>query len=784
MPDSTAQNSAFTFSFEDKVTSIMNGKDWVHPVFGRLEQWPYELYNSVATTLVSELPAYLCWGPGQHIFFNKVFASSFFPDNNIEEKIGKPASEVLDPLWPGSSVKLAAAAEQVKLITTQEEELKIHFKNKSAAIDFKVLVQKYLGKEKSTAGLYIKYIPTSIITANEFLRNELLLQENEAKLEIVLEASDLGTWEWTLGSDQIICSDRFLEIFGLPPGHCPDREELSQKLHPEDLPIRDAAILKSESTGVFHFQARIILPNDYIRWVELKGRLYSTPETGVSRGLGTCRDITEEKKYQQSLEISEKRFRDMADTTPAFIWMNNADKECTFVNKAWVDFSGLSFKDHLGVGWKSLIHPDDRSGSLQEAEAALNERKEFYIEYRVRRHDGVYRWLCNSGKPKYTANGVFDGYTGACMDINDKVEFEEKLLQSESDYRFLADSLPHFIWVYDTLGVPFYFNKAFYENTGLELNDIKQYGWASLIHPDDRINNMEKWNNSLATGEPCTLEQRFKLKDGQYRWQLTRSMPQRNEEGKIIRWVASSMNIDKLKKHEEEKNNFIKMANHELKTPVTTIKGYVQMMKRTYGNSEDANLNTSLITIEKQVTKLTKLIGNLLDVSKIDTGKLPLIKEPFILSQLVEDTLGDIQAALPSHKLILTSKDNSLVVADKDRISQVLVNLFTNAIKYSPLAKEVLIKVEEKDDEVIVSVQDFGIGISDADQPLIFERFYRVAGKDEKTYPGFGIGLYIVNEIIHLHEGKLWLQSERHTGSTFYFSLPKKEYISIDENQN
>lgn len=202
------------------------------------------------------------------------------------------------------------------------------------------------------------------------------------------------------------------------------------------------------------------------------------------------------------------------------------------------------------------------------------------------------------------------------------------------------------------------------------------------------------------------------------------------------------------------------------------------MMTKVHENSEDEMLIGSLRTIDKQVNKLTTLISDLLDISKIEGGRLPLQMEPFVLSQLVEDAIADIQAAIPTHKIKLDKGSAGTVYADKDRISQVLVNLFTNAIKYSPQANEVEVEIREKDGEVVVKITDFGIGILASDLDNIFTRFYRVSGKDEKTYPGFGIGLYIVKEIIELHNGRLWVESIKEEGSQFYFTLPKKEYFT------
>jgi signal transduction histidine kinase len=236
---------------------------------------------------------------------------------------------------------------------------------------------------------------------------------------------------------------------------------------------------------------------------------------------------------------------------------------------------------------------------------------------------------------------------------------------------------------------------------------------------------------------------------------------------------------DNLKKLDEEsrmlqerKDDFIKMASHELKTPVTTIKGYVQLLLTMHNNDKDPLLADSLATIERQVSKLTKLITDLLDLTRIETGKYDVHKKSFRLSEIITDLVKDTRTTSLTHAVVLNQHTDPIVLADKDRLIQVLSNLFSNAIKYSPGASKIIVEVKEKDNEAIVSVQDFGIGMSQKDTEKVFERFYRVPGKQEATFPGFGIGLYIVKEIITMHGGKVWAQSEKGRGTTFYFTLP------------
>jgi PAS domain S-box-containing protein len=331
--------------------------------------------------------------------------------------------------------------------------------------------------------------------------------------------------------------------------------------------------------------------------------------------------------------------------------------------------------------------------------------------------------------------------------------------------------MPQHIWTADTAGNLNYFNKSVYDYSGLTPEQINKDGWLQIVHDDEKEKNITEWLKSVSTGKDFLFEHRFRRHDGEYRWQLSRAIPQRDAAGNIQMWVGTSTDIQEIKEQDQQKDFFISMASHELKTPITSIKGYVQLLQSTYGNSEDAFLTNALAVVEKQVLTLTRLISDLLDVSKIKSGSLLLNKQDFEITEMIQDVINHIQHINPDYRINF-SGSNGLVHADRERISQVLINLLTNAVKYSPNSKEITVKNVIKEDQVTVFVQDSGIGINKADQEKIFERFYRVTGKDEKTYPGFGIGLFISSQIIERHHGKIGVTSEPGKGAVFHFSIP------------
>lgn len=226
------------------------------------------------------------------------------------------------------------------------------------------------------------------------------------------------------------------------------------------------------------------------------------------------------------------------------------------------------------------------------------------------------------------------------------------------------------------------------------------------------------------------------------------------------------------KELERRKDEFISMASHELKTPVTSIMMFIQYVQRTLNNKDIRQYDVSFKRINEQVNKLSKLISDLLDVSRIEGKVLPYNLKRADLNMLVKDVVESVKPLSLKHSIKLNGQISREVFLDYDRVGQVVTNLLTNAIKYSPKNTEIIVTISSNEDTAVVAVKDKGIGVAENQVNKIFSRFYRGLGVNEETYPGMGIGLYVSREIITKHGGKIWVDSTKGKGSTFYFSLP------------
>lgn len=234
------------------------------------------------------------------------------------------------------------------------------------------------------------------------------------------------------------------------------------------------------------------------------------------------------------------------------------------------------------------------------------------------------------------------------------------------------------------------------------------------------------------------------------------------------------VNRKKLEEASSSKDEFISIASHELKTPITSIKAYTQILEQRFKKSNDGQSAEMVGKMDIQIDKLSCLIEDLLDVTKIDSGKMGLRKTFFDFNKCITDIIENMQLTTTRHKISKNLARLKHIYGDKDRLSQVFVNLISNAIKYSPDTKRIEVKTKTKDDILTLSIRDFGVGLSVKDSKKIFERLYRVKGPSH-IYPGLGLGLYIASKIIKQHDGEIWVESKKGKGATFYVTLPIKK---------
>lgn len=344
----------------------------------------------------------------------------------------------------------------------------------------------------------------------------------------------------------------------------------------------------------------------------------------------------------------------------------------------------------------------------------------------------------------------------AQQELKDKVEHLHTTLESLPQIAFTADARGNITFV----------NKRWY-------NFSRCPETFPEVHPDDTCIK-KVWEHCIENSQPLELEVRIKeLKSGLFCFHLLRIIPVKDKA--VIRsWVGTFTDIHEQKEEERKKDEFLSIASHELKTPLTSIKAYIQLLERMPDVRKESKFATYISRAQSQVNKLDSLIADLLDISKIENGKLKVNKKPFDMETLIESAIETIHYT-HSHIQIKIEREGDAITQDVNgdafRIEQVLINFLTNAIKYSPDSEKVVIHTATKEDHLYIAVQDFGIGIPEHKKNNIFTKFYRVEESSVK-FQGLGIGLYICAEIIKQHNGTYGIESSSQQGTTFYFTIP------------
>lgn len=345
----------------------------------------------------------------------------------------------------------------------------------------------------------------------------------------------------------------------------------------------------------------------------------------------------------------------------------------------------------------------------------------------------------------------------------------------EERYGLILDSIIDYaIFMLDSGGKVKTWNKGAEYVLGYTEEEIIGKHFSIFYTSEDKRKKLPQQELEIAVNQGKAQEDNFIVKkDGSLFFASGFTTPL-VENNKNIGFVKIIRDITERIEAEKRKDDFISMASHELKTPVTTMKVLSQaLLKQVEQSGEQLLSKKYLVKIDEQINKLNRLIAELLDVSKIYAGKLEMQKEVFDIEKLVQNIVENFQYTT-DHTITIKVGEKSLVEGDKDRIGQVIINLLTNAIKYSKNSEKINIFIKKNKTQVHVSVQDFGIGIAKKHHGKLFERFYQVTDPAEKTFPGLGMGLYIASEIVKQHNGKIWVESEKGKGATFTIAIPIK----------
>ncbi len=491
------------------------------------------------------------------------------------------------------------------------------------------------------------------------------------------------------------------------------------------------------------------------------------------------KEIAEHERAEEVLRRNEDRLRLVIDTLPALVWSKLPDGSADFLNQRFREYTGLFVEEGLGEGWLKAFHPEDRASSVDEWRAAFAAGKPFEFEARLRRADGEYHWFMLRGAPLRDESGRIAKWYGTTTDIEDRKRAEE-------ESRALIDAIPQQIWSGPPDGSVDFCNARWRSYTGLTQEELRGEGWQSMLHPDDRDRVLRAWRESVMKGMPYEQEERHRGADGQYRWFLSRGVPLRNSEGRILRWYGTNTDVEERKRTEaalqEAHANLARVTRvvamgglaaaiaHEVNQPLAAIVTNANFCMRQLAGATPnmSKLREASAEIADDGTRASAVISR---IRALLQKGIPERVE-LDINQVIEEVIVLMRDELSRSRVSLRtdlSADLPRVSGDRVQLQQVLANLVMNGIEamrsLAHRPHELLIKSARKVHEVLIEVQDSGEGLDSQQAEHIFEPFFTT--KPE----GIGMGLSISRSIVESHGGRLWAEST-HRGAIFKFTLP------------
>lgn len=630
-------------------------------------------------------------------------------------------------------------------------------------------------EELETSKEELQSINEELRTVNQELKvkiEETSLTSNN--LQNLINSASIGTIFLDRSFRIALFTPAIREIFNLIPGdHGRPLSDITHRLDYDHL-LRDAEIVLDRLLTI----EREVHTTDG-RVFMMRVLPYRTAEDHINGVVVTFIDMTTRKQAEQDLRASEEKYRTVLATIDdgfciiEVLFNDHEPVDFRFLeaNTAFIRYTGLPM-DVAGQTIRNLLDDAEPHGLQLYARVALT-GEAIKVEEEVKMIASAAWYEINAmriGDPGLKRVAVF------FKNITERKLTEAALKESEERYRIALTSAEMAAWDWDVTADSIVWNDQHFKLLGTEPGDtpINLAFFQQFIYTEDFDRLGKRLSNAVTTGEPFHMEFRIKRADtGEIRWMNGYGRAVAWADGKTTRMVGVMYDITIQKNLERQKEEFISIASHELKTPVTSIKTYAEIMYEQFTEQGDEHNAGLMHKLDTQVDRLAHLVSALLDTSRISEGQLQLNLEQFDLDNLIEERIEELRRLTQKHT-IQFSKDNiPPVTADRERISQVLTNLISNAIKYSPGGGEILITSRSTaPGEIKVSVQDHGIGIPGEMQARVFERFFRIGNPQISTYPGMGLGLYISSGIINRHGGSINVESTPGRGTTFSFTLP------------
>jgi len=611
------------------------------------------------------------------------------------------------------------------------------------------------------------------------------IKESETRFRTMAEATEVLIGVADEASNVTYFNKAWVDLTGRP------MEDLlklgwADLLHPEDKDrVVDTYLSAFANQEGYELEFRILNKSGEYSWLLAKVPARFHPDGTFAGYISASVDITDRKKAEEKIKEARELFETTLENVSSGIYHFDKTGKILYLNEIGANQIGYATVDEV-LAEKDVFQLRKRA---YETFTVLNEQGKpmpadqnsteltfktgkfsEVVSQLIHKKTGASFWLLSRASPIYDQNGGLIKVLATTTDITLQKISEQSLRQSEDQFRTFANSIQNLAWIANVDGQRYWYNQRWYDYTGTTFEEMQGLGWGKVHHPDHLEKMIALKKEAWKKDEAFELTFPIRRHDGEYRWFLTRAYPVKDAYGTTERWIGTNTDITEQKKSLEQKDEFISIASHEMKTPLTTAKGYIELLLMIL-SEENQSAYLYANKANKALEKLNSLITDLLDASKIQHGQLNYSIDAFDFDEMVDEAIEDIQLTAKNHSLEKSGNCPQLITGDRDRLKQVMINLLTNAVKYSPEGEKVFIKVEDQVGKIKVSVQDFGVGMSGQHLDKVFDRYYRVQ-ENAVQFQGLGIGLHLSSTIIQRHEGKIWVESGLGKGSIFYFTLP------------
>jgi hypothetical protein len=620
------------------------------------------------------------------------------------------------------------------------------------------------------------------VTEHEVLTQEL--RRREAYLAEAQRLSHTGSFGWKPGSEEHAWSDETYRIFEYDPAEKVTLGTIVKRVHPGDRNlVLEVVERASTSGGSIDCEYRLLFPDGRVKYVRVLARPLGTASDEFEFA-GAVIDITEAKRAEEKIRLSERELRTLIDVMPAFVGTALPDGSCDFLSQSWLDYLGLTREQGLGWGWAGTIHPEDVDRVVASWRAGLAAGEPVEQELRCRRADGTYLWFLNRDLPLRDDEENVIKWYGVLTNIDALKKTETALQMREHELLGIIETIPSMLWSASPTGEVTHISQRVLEYSGMSFEDFPNLGWKNIIHPDDFDDTAKKFFRAIETGESYSAIHRLRRTDGEYRWHHAMGEPLRDPRGTIIQWYGLTIDIDERKRAEDHlRDTRMKLAKasrlatvaelsgsiaHELNQPLMSILANAQAAKR-WLNAAPPNMtevNSSIERIIRDARAADETMQHIRALFKQESFDKKDVNIPDVIREVVRIVQEDPKKRdVP----IQCHFEESLpaVPVDQIQIQQVFINLIVNAIEaledqqVTPL---VVIRAVTDSNGMLIQVIDNGPGVDDPDR--IFDAFVTTKEK------GMGIGLAVSRSTVEAHGGRLWAENNKTRGATFNVALP------------